>query len=146
MDATENRLITLGSADSSNCCGGGACGYGGVDSASTAPVVASYSRADLQVLRVRYATTGEVLDFIGRYSDEQYTVLDAEENAPIHLRSERDQTTVVGLPRYSYLVHDPERGGVDFIQSASSLRNLGIRAERLSELFQEEDLASLWMR
>ncbi len=145
MDATENRLITLGSSSSGECCGGGACGYGGAPKAS-APVTVGYSRADLQVLRVRYATTDDVLGFLNLYSGEHYTVVDAEENAPLHLRSERDQTTVVGLPRYSYLVHDPERGGVDFIQSASSLRNLGIRAERLAELFQEEDLASLWLR
>lgn len=98
----------------------------------------SYPRRPLAVLSARSASPEEILDFLNRHGAGWGYELTVDpglsSRAVVQVRSLRDRSTVIGiLPSY-FLIHDPERGGVEFAYDAESLSRFGIDGARLAEL------------
>jgi len=102
----------------------------------------SYPRRPLVVLPVGAASPEEILDFLNLHggSDQHYelTARAGVSERAVQVRSMVDRATVVGLLPGSFLVHDPELGGVQFIYDLDGLRHIGIDPQRLQSSIGSE--------
>lgn len=108
-------------------------------------VAVSYPRGPLTVLPVRGADADEVLSFLNRYGAERYEHSEAPEVSgedratSIYVRSAADRSTIIGLLPSTVLIHDPERGGIQFAYSVEALDRFGVDRRKLYALLDRSD-------
>lgn len=100
-----------------------------------------YERAPLTVLRISDSTPEEAIEFLNHYSSQRYEHVEnyIEGSSAIYIRSRSDQSTTIGLLPDTVLIHDPDRGGVEFANSHATLNRFGISRHRLIQAFTEAD-------